>query len=114
MVATGDTGALTLRHIRRHCRHPFPGWLTRAQGRKPSAPGAPDRRHPLLPKRPFAHIPAKIILLLAGGAIALASFAGAPASGAVHQPGDPARADQPATPVATPTTPAATPTAAPT
>ena len=43
-------------------------------------------------KRTFAHIPAKITLLLAGGAIAWASFAGAPASGAAHQPGDPARA----------------------
>jgi hypothetical protein len=49
----------------------------------------------LLPKRTFTHIPAKITLLLAGGAIAWTSFAGAPASGA-HQPGDPARADQPA------------------
>jgi hypothetical protein len=48
----------------------------------------------LLPKRTFAHIPVKITLLLAGGAIATASFAGAPASGATHQPGDPARAEQ--------------------
>jgi peptidoglycan DL-endopeptidase CwlO len=52
----------------------------------------------LLPKRPFAHIPAKITLLLAGAAFAWASFAGAPASGAAHQPGDPARADRPAGP----------------
>jgi hypothetical protein len=85
----------------------------------------------LLPKRTFAHVPAKITLLLAGGAIAWASFAGAPASRAAHQPGDPARADQPAsparairaravalvaygtpaTPAATPTTPVGTPTA---
>jgi hypothetical protein len=48
----------------------------------------------LEPKRTFARIPVKISLLLAGGAIALASFAGAPASGAAHQPGDPARAAQ--------------------
>jgi hypothetical protein len=48
----------------------------------------------LEPKRTFARIPVKISLLLAGGAIALASFAGAPASGAAHQPGDRARADQ--------------------
>lgn len=49
----------------------------------------------MLPKRTFAHIPVKITLLLAGGAIAVASFAGAPASGAARQPGDPARAAQP-------------------
>ncbi len=48
----------------------------------------------MLPKRTFAHIPVKITLLLAGGAIAVASFAGAPASGAARQPGDPARAEQ--------------------
>jgi resuscitation-promoting factor RpfB len=71
----------------------------------------------LLPKRTFAHIPVKITLLLAGGAIAWASFAGAPASGAAHQPGDPARAvalvayGTAARPVATPTTPVGTPTA---
>jgi len=76
----------------------------------------------LLPKRTFAHIPAKITLLLAGGAIAWASFAGAPVSRAAHQPGDPARAvalvaygtparpaSQPTTPVATPARPAAPP-----
>ncbi len=82
----------------------------------------------MLPKRTFTHISAKITLLLAGGAIAWASFAGAPASGAAHQPGDPARAvalvaygtparpaSQPATPVATPITPTAmaTPTRQP-
>ena len=50
----------------------------------------------MLPKRTFAHIPAKITLLLAGGAIAAASFAGAPASGAAGQPGHPAGAGQPA------------------
>ncbi len=69
----------------------------------------------MLPKRTFAHVPAKITLLLAGGAIAWASFAGAPASRAAHQPGDPARAvalvayGTPDTPVATPTA-SATPT----
>jgi hypothetical protein len=50
----------------------------------------------LLPKRPFAHIPVKITLLLAGGAIAIASFAGAPASGAARPPAEPAQAAQPA------------------
>jgi hypothetical protein len=46
MVADGDTDALTLRHIRRHCRHRFPGWLARAQGRKPSAPGCARLKAP--------------------------------------------------------------------
>ena len=52
----------------------------------------------MLPKRTFAHIPAKITLLLAGGAFALASFAGAPAGGTAHQPGGPARSGRPAGP----------------
>ena len=46
----------------------------------------------MIPKRPFSHIPVKITLLLAVAAIALASLAGAPASGAARRPGHPAQA----------------------
>lgn len=73
----------------------------------------------MLPKRTFTCISAKITLLLAGGAIAWASFAGAPASGAAHQPGDPARAvalvsyGTPARPASQPATPVPTPTRQP-
>ena len=75
MVADGDADALTLRHIPPPRPPSFlPGWLARAQGRKPSAPGAPDRRFPLSLKRPFYRLSGRIALLLGGTAIAVASF----------------------------------------